>query len=212
MGNEATETKVEPIFLEQGDIVPLKKPLPKGDINFMERAGIRWNGHTEIIGPSGISKLDQEVLDFKEGKNHIRVVGSAVVYPVLLSRIDPKNPDYFLSDEDNPNPKERAKEMRLFDGGIEIYFKGLPGVEHDNWYLKRNGRIFFASETEKELRHVVLGDSNSTDEHRIRVEAILAGYLTQERNRQNAQENATHRAYQRGASEEREHPGRGFRF
>lgn len=200
MGEEATETKVEPIFLDQGDIIVWDKPVRKG--YFSTRHFMMPNGITEILGNGEIVNFDLKI----NSEKGYTIVASATRYPALIARQDRENPLCLDVEKDLEAARKRAQKTNLFDGGIQIYSWGIPGTEHKGWYLERNGRIWLASD-EASFGQVILGENKTDEERANKIERILEGYQVQDDNDRAAESRARHDAYRNGTLDEREHPG-----
>lgn len=182
---------IQNIFLEDGSIVLWDTPPKKGN----RTMPYRYNGSTELIEQIGIDLIDEEL-------GHFRIIGSAAKYLADIIYLNQKEP-YIIGKKVTGDIKREI----LFDGGITVYRKGqIPGTEQNGYTLERHGRIWTATEPEEiflnsdGLKNMIFDNSSDDIE---RIEAILKGYETKEKNRYNNQMLSITRSYNEG----REHRG-----
>ena len=182
---------IQNIFLEDGSIVLWDAPPKKGN----RTMPYRYNGSTELIEQIGIDSIDEELGPF-------RIIGSAAKYLADIIHLNQEEP-YIIGKKVTGDIKREI----LFDGGIDIYRKGqIPGTELQGYDLEGHGRIWTATEPEEiflnsdGLKNMIFDNSSDDIE---RIEAILKGYETKEKNRYNNQMLSITRSYNEG----REHRG-----
>jgi len=177
---------IQNIFLEDGSIVLWDIPPKKGN----RTKPYIYNGSTELIEHISIDSIDEEI-------GHFRIIGSAVKYLADIIYLNQEEP-YIIGKKVTGNIKREI----LFDGGIEIYRKGqIQGTELRGYDLEGYGRIWTATEQEDRffssdgLINMIFNNSSDDVE---RIEAILKGYETNEKNRYNNQMLSVVRSFNEG--------------
>ena len=130
----------------------------------------------------GLENVDVEVGEY-------RIIGSAAEYQANIALLDR---DGFGKNGGCRNPREfarqRAEQMFLFSGGIQIYTKGVQICDDNNkieegfegYSLERREKIWVACKEPVTLSNLIVSPDASEQERVERIEAIIRGYEAQD--------------------------------
>lgn len=191
------ENKEKPkVYLNAGSIPMWERPVKEG---YHRLPTLYYIGHNEPIKFLGIDSVNEQAGKFL-------VSASATKY---LSKIIHLTNELFTWREDAEEILKKEgkvpEEEVLFNGGIQIYEKGIiPGIKIEGYYLKSAGVIWIAQKPTKKLlgkdglKQIIFGELESTRDIEKRIEAIINGYDSQEYSKEQRQSAAIAKASKSG--------------
>jgi len=185
----SSKAKEEPIFLNNGSILPWERPLPPGIYSMLDN----YDGKTNVMNFIGYGVFNCRLDSY-------RVNASAAVYRASIL----PTTGFLRSLPEGAKPIDSL----LFSGGIQVFQSGkIPGTEIDGEDFILNGRIWtsipYESQNPQDALETLILGKNKKLELAI-VKGIILGYQTQKNNAEDAESRARHQAYKDGALDHHE--------
>ena len=178
--------KLNPIFLNQGSILPWERPLGEGVVSMLQFC----NGSTTLVSQIGFDAINETFGDYN-------VIASAAKYSADIARLQSSSfVRMMLEDKTSNEPKNEI----LFSGGISIYkFGVIPGTKLRGYDLAVSDKIWagFNSSplllSDKGLLTLIKGKNPV-----LQIERIVAGYNAQKRAAAEAEGRARQHSFESG--------------